>query len=54
LTFQIDGSGDFWWCGYYSHYTKSHNENIPKQKGNTIEEAALHMINYIENLKIKS
>jgi hypothetical protein len=41
----IDGSGEFWWCQYYSHYSHKSDDRFPCQRGHTIEEAATNMLN---------
>lgn len=48
LYFMIDGSGDFWWCQYYSHFTRTHDERFPPQTGKSIEEAAEKMLKVVE------
>ena len=49
LMFMIDGTGDFWWCQYYSHFSKKSDERFPSQKGKTIEDAATSMLNFIND-----
>jgi hypothetical protein len=47
LMFMIDGSGKYWWCQYYSHYSKKSDDRLPQQQGQTIEEAASNMVKYM-------
>lgn len=47
LMFMIDGSGEFWTCQYYSHYSKKSDDRLPPQKGKTISEAAASMLDFI-------
>lgn len=47
LMFMIDGSGEFWTCQYYTHYSKKSDDRLPQQKGKTIEEAAANMLDFI-------
>jgi hypothetical protein len=47
LMFMIDGSGDFWTCQYYSHYSKKSDDRFPQQNGKTIDEAAAKMFDFI-------
>ena len=51
LVFAIDGSGNFWWCKYYSHFSNKNDGRYAPQKGKTIEESAKNMLDYMNNLK---
>ena len=48
LMFMIDSDGESWTCNYYTHYSHKRDDRFPIIKGESIEDCANKMLEFIE------